>query len=390
MSAVLSAQGLGKRYRGGSGAWSLRGVDLHVDAGEVVAVIGRNGAGKSTFLKIAAGVTRQTEGTLSRVNRVAPLIEVGAGFHPELSGRDNVGVNGRLLGMSSQQIKRKFDDIVEFADLAHVIDRPVKEYSSGMYMRLGFAVAVHTAPELLLVDEVLAVGDLPFQVKCLDRIRALRSEGAGVLFVSHNLAAVLSLANRALLLEGGQPRAEGDPAQVVGAYHALLAAEGQPIDAGNEEAGVPGDAEVVELSVLDVAGNERDLWYPGERVVIEMRLRARVDIPESMIGLRLHREGAGVVGGWMGTEGLSIAPMRAGDECAVRAEMSLNVAEGGYLLDVAHGRRDCQGQITSMNHAYRFGVASRPGGSGIVDLDARMTAAEPAVAPAGEMVPWPR
>ena len=372
MTHILSAHGLGKRYRGGDGRWALRGVDITVEPGEIVAVIGRNGAGKSTLLKVACGVTAPTEGTLRRVNRVAPLIEVGAGFHQELTGRENVGVNGRLLGMSGREIKAKFDDIVEFAELAHVIDRPVKEYSSGMYMRLGFAVAVHTDPELLLVDEVLAVGDLPFQVRCLDRIREMRAQGVGVLFVSHNLAAVLGLANRALLLERGQTVSEGDPQSVVGAYHALLGSAGEE-GVMSDDAAPTGELQIDELTVTDMQGQEPDLWHPGDRARLTMLVRATRDVDEGLVGIRLSREGAGVVGGWMANDGPFTPPLRTGQTARVTIELALNVAEGGYHLDVAVARRDWTALQCGRDRAYRFGVANRPGGSGVVDLAPALT-----------------
>lgn len=383
MTTVLQGVGLGKRYRGGDGSWSLRDVDLSVDAGEIVAVIGRNGAGKSTLLKVVSGVTAPTEGKLQRARRVAPLIEVGAGFHPELTGRDNVSVNARLLGMSSREIRAKFDDIVEFAELAHVIDRPVKDYSSGMYMRLGFAVAVHTSPELLLVDEVLAVGDLPFQVKCLDRIRALREEGAGVLFVSHNLAAVLGLASRAMLIDGGRLLDEGDPRTVVGSYHALLATAGRRIDVMSDEAVPTSELEVLDLAVTDVTGAQPALWSPGDRARVSFRLRAGRDLPEGMVGIRLSREGAGVVGGWMSTDGPYLPAMAAGDERTVTLEFGLFVSEGVYHFDLAVAQRDMQSILYNHDGVFRFAVAARQGGSGIVDLDPMVYVDEPV----GEPVP---
>jgi lipopolysaccharide transport system ATP-binding protein len=369
MSTVLRGVGLGKRYRGGDGSWSLRDVDLTVNAGEIVAVIGRNGAGKSTLLKVVAGVTAPTEGALQHARRVAPLIEVGAGFHPELTGRENVSVNARLLGMSAKEIRARFDDIVEFAELAHVIDRPVKDYSSGMYMRLGFAVAVHTSPELLLVDEVLAVGDLPFQVKCLDRIRALREEGAGVLFVSHNLAAVLGLASRALLIDGGRVLDEGDPRTVVGSYHALLAASGRPVDLMSDEAAPNAELELLDITVTDITGEQPNLWSPGDRAHATLRLRACRDIPEAVVGIRLSREGAGVIGGWTGDDGPFLPPMAAGEERTITVEFALFVSEGMYYLDLGVARRDWTSILLNVDGVHRFGVAARPGGTGIVDLD---------------------
>jgi ABC-2 type transport system ATP-binding protein len=367
MTPVLEARALCKRYRGGDGSFALHDVDVQVQPGEIVAVVGRNGAGKSTLLKLACGVTTPTSGSLRRAQRVAPLIEVGAGFHPELSGRENVGVNARLLGMSGRQVKRSFDEIVDFAELGHVIDRPVKEYSSGMYMRLGFAVAVHTEPELLLVDEVLAVGDLPFQVKCLDRIRELCAQGVGVLFVSHNLAAVLGLASRALLLERGRAVAEGEPQQVVGSYHALLGAAAEA-GVATDDVAPTGELALTALRVEDGEGGEPALWQPGAQVRLTIEIRAERDICEGIVGIRLSREGAGVVGGWMASDGPFSPALRSGECARINLDFALNVTEGAYHLDLAIARRDWTALQCAQDRAYRFGVAPRPGSTGIVDL----------------------
>lgn len=348
--------------------WALRDVDATVRAGEVLAVIGRNGAGKSTMLKVCAGVTQPTAGTLVRPRRVAPLIEVGAGFHPELTGRENVFVNGRLLGLGQHELAQRFDEIVAFAELNHAIDRPVRQYSSGMFMRLGFSVAIHTRPELLIVDEVLAVGDLPFQLRCLDRIRALREQGTGVLFVSHNLAAVLSLADRAMLLEGGRVTRSGDPRDVVGAYHDVLAVGTTAARAVGDDAAPSGEVELLRVDVVGDDGAPRSLWAPGDRATLAMHLRAREDVPESAVGLRLNKEGAGMIGSFLGTGGPFLPPMRAGDTTVLRLDVDLNVAEGSYLLDVALGAKDVSRVWFDQQAVARFGVAARPGASGLVDF----------------------
>lgn len=198
--------------------WAVKDVSFDVQQGEVLGVIGRNGAGKSTLLKILSRITEPTTGIAQIRGRVGSLLEVGTGFHPDLTGRENVFLNGAILGMTRAEIARKLDAIVDFAELAEFLETPVKHYSSGMYMRLAFAVAAHLEPEILLVDEVLAVGDAAFQKKCLGRMGELAQAGRTVLFVSHNLGAVTSLTHRAIFLAGGRLEQVGPPAEVVAAY----------------------------------------------------------------------------------------------------------------------------------------------------------------------------
>lgn len=198
--------------------WALNDVSFEVKRGEVVGVIGRNGAGKSTLLKLLARVTEPTRGWAEIHGRVGSLLEVGTGFHPELTGRENIFLNGTMLGMSRREIQRKFDDIVTFAEVARFIDTPVKRYSSGMYVRLAFAVAAHMEPEILLVDEVLAVGDAAFQRKCLGKMEDVSKTGRTILFVSHNMGAISRLCRRCLLLSEGSLRTVGETEQVVATY----------------------------------------------------------------------------------------------------------------------------------------------------------------------------
>src|SRR5262249_1505201 len=239
MTAAIVVESLGKRYRVSRGAarpryrtlredlvnlvsaalrrltrgpdggnmeefWALRNVGFAVRPGEVVGIIGRNGAGKSTLLKILSRITKPTTGEVRLRGRVGSLLEVGTGFHPELTGRENIYLNGAILGMRRQEIRRKFDEIVQFAEIERFLDTPVKRYSSGMYVRLAFAVAAHLEPEILIVDEVLAVGDIAFQRKCMGRMREVGRSGCTVLFVSHNMPAIESLCTRVVLLEGGR------------------------------------------------------------------------------------------------------------------------------------------------------------------------------------------
>jgi lipopolysaccharide transport system ATP-binding protein len=203
---------------GGDYAWALKDISFEVKRGEVLGIIGRNGAGKSTLLKILSRVTQQTEGRIKVRGRIASLLEVGTGFHPELTGRENIFLNGAILGMRKAEIARKFDEIVEFSGCARYIDTPVKRYSSGMYVRLAFAVAAHLEPEILIVDEVLAVGDAEFQKKCLGKMKDVAGHGRTILFVSHNMAAVDTLCSRAVCLNSGRNDFDGSTSEAINHY----------------------------------------------------------------------------------------------------------------------------------------------------------------------------
>jgi lipopolysaccharide transport system ATP-binding protein len=207
--------------RDGEELMALRDVSFTVEQGEVLGIIGRNGAGKSTLLKILSRVTAPTSGRIRVKGRVASLLEVGTGFHPELTGRENIYLNGAILGMTKGEVTRKFDEIVDFAEVEKFIDTPVKRYSSGMYVRLAFAVAAHLDPEILVVDEVLAVGDAEFQKKCLGKMGEVAKEGRTVLFVSHNMAAILNLCSRSILLHAGEAKFSGDTTEVVNKFLAF-------------------------------------------------------------------------------------------------------------------------------------------------------------------------
>ena len=198
--------------------WALKDVSFEVNKGETLGIIGPNGSGKSTILKLIAEVTTPTKGNIEVCGRVAPLIELGAGFHPELSGRENIHLNGVILGLSKKEIEKKFDKIVEFSELGDFIDTPVKHYSSGMYLRLGFSVAVHTAPEILLIDEILAVGDESFSKKSIKKMEEFKSNGVTIVFVSHALEKVKSFCTRVIYLGKTKVQMDGDPDTVINFY----------------------------------------------------------------------------------------------------------------------------------------------------------------------------
>ncbi len=250
--------------------WALRDVSFEVGPGEVVGVVGRNGAGKSTLLKILSRITEPTAGRAELYGRVSSLLEVGTGFHPELSGRENVFLNGAILGMRRGEITRRFDEIVAFAEVEKFIDTPVKRYSSGMHMRLAFAVAAHLEPEVLIVDEVLAVGDAQFQKKCLGKMGSVAKEGRTVLFVSHNMAAVSNLCGRGLVLEGGRVVYAGTQAGAVARYLTGCRAGEQSLRDRTDRAG-SGEVRVVAVEVRDTGGRTLDVAASGQDVEICLR-----------------------------------------------------------------------------------------------------------------------
>lgn len=258
--------------------WALRDVSFDVQQGEVVGIIGRNGAGKSTLLKILSRITEPTTGRAEIHGRVGSLLEVGTGFHPELTGRENIYLNGAILGMRRIEIERKFDEIVAFSEIERFLDTPVKRYSSGMYVRLAFAVAAHLEPEILLVDEVLAVGDIAFQKKCLGKMGNVATEGRSVLFVSHNMVAVESLCSRAILIREGSTAESGDPRHVIQAYLAegqrqVVHTEG--VLAENAETGIA----LLGVSPIGSCGQELRFVKSGEDLRLAITIATSRAIP---------------------------------------------------------------------------------------------------------------
>lgn len=264
--------------------WALQDINFEIAEGDVVGIIGHNGAGKSTLLKILSQITEPTTGSVEIEGRVGSLLEVGTGFHPELTGRENVFVNGAILGMSRAEVKRKFDEIVEFAGVEAFLDTPVKRYSSGMQVRLAFAVAAHLDPEILVVDEVLAVGDAEFQNKCLGKMSEVASGGRTILFVSHNMAAVESLCTRALLLEAGQLVAQGDVGSIIGRYLDSGCELSGDIDLAEHKGRTPGCAPLLRrLRMVDAEGG----LSPAVRIGGTIRFEVELESIESVFAPNL-------------------------------------------------------------------------------------------------------
>jgi lipopolysaccharide transport system ATP-binding protein len=263
--------------------WALSDVSFDVPAGQVVAVIGRNGAGKSTLLKILSRITQPTVGGADLHGRVGSLLEVGTGFHPELTGRENIYLNGAILGMRRHEVQKNFDAIVAFSGIERFLDTPVKRYSSGMYVRLAFAVAAHLETEILFVDEVLAVGDAEFQRRCLDKMQNVVRDGRTIIFVSHNMAAVKSLCQRAILLDGGRVVRDGGVDEVVDAYLATgrIAPEDGAIPDAAPRTGT-GEARLRRLALRDHTGETVSQLYLGDRMTVEMTFEVRQPVTDAV------------------------------------------------------------------------------------------------------------
>ena len=349
---------------------ALNDVSLRVPKGSTFGVIGRNGSGKSTALKLVAGITKPTSGTVSVQGRISALIELGAGFHPEISGRENVFINGIMLGLTKREIEMRFQEIVEFAELADFIDEPVKNYSSGMYMRLGFSVAVHVDPEVLLVDEVLAVGDEGFTHKCLDKFADFKRRGKTILLVTHSLGLVERFCDEAVWLDAGRKEAEGDSKRVIDAYIAKVERDEEqtlasadvkvqkehPSDGAEPAAPVVDPTQdvthvgegrwgsrIVEISqvgLLDVNGHAAHVFQAGDLMRVHLRVRASRPVEDFVFGVGIfNAEGVCVYGTNTEIEGFKPQSL-SGDADIFLFFESLDLVEGTYKVDVAVHTRD--------------------------------------------------
>ncbi len=274
--------------------WALKDVSFDVAPGETLGIIGRNGAGKSTALKLLSGISKQTKGAIKVEGRLAALIEVGAGFHPDLTGRENVYLNGTILGLKRQQVRELFDRIVEFAEMERFIDTPVKRYSSGMFVRLGFAVAAHVDPDVLLIDEVLAVGDMAFQQKCMHRIDELKRQGKTMIFISHNLNAVQRVCDRAILLTEGALAAEGDVADVIRAYRENVVASEQrrfakSVGRKTAQLGLQTGVRVETVHLRNGHQQATDAFEVGSPMTVDIHYHCTAPVEHPIINVTLER-----------------------------------------------------------------------------------------------------
>jgi len=336
---------LAKSRRNGESAntiWALKDINFEVAPGEVVGVIGRNGAGKSTLLKILSRITEPTSGRADIYGRVGSLLEVGTGFHHELSGRENIYLNGAILGMKRNEIGRRFDEIVSFAEIENFIDTPVKHYSSGMYMRLAFAVAAHLEPEVLLVDEVLAVGDAGFQKKCLGKMRDVGRQGRTVLLVSHNMGAVLNLCERVILITNGQVQYEGQTYEGVNSYHQLGYAmcEGE-VDLSFHPARRPEALPLLKtIRLLDGSGAPKGRFMAGEKMMIEFTFDPVIHLANPQFGVGVEdSQGSRIFAVATYLANSQLPPLRG--PCKVTCHIEeLILAPGRYILSLSAGEPD--------------------------------------------------
>jgi ABC-type polysaccharide/polyol phosphate transport system ATPase subunit len=339
---------------------ALRDVSFAVDRGEAFGIIGRNGSGKSTLLKLISGILKPTSGKLTVNGRIAALIELGAGFHPEITGRENIYINGIMLGLTRREIEQRFDKIVEFSGISEFLDQPVKTYSSGMYVRLGFAVAVHVDPDILIIDEVLSVGDEEFSARCVAKIQEMKYRGVTLIFVTHQLDQVRSLCDRALWLDHGQLEAIGDPMRVVDAYlqevssggpasmHPAPLPEDPDVESdapaeppapakseSDEERWGSGEVVIKRVSLTDHEGRELVALGAGTPVIFDLELEARLPQEDFVLGFGIyHADGTCVYGTNTDVEGY--VPQQIEGKVRVRLVVaSLDLVAGTYRIDVA-------------------------------------------------------
>jgi len=355
--------------------WALDDVSFTVGRGEALGVVGGNGAGKSTLLKLLGRILRPTRGAVRIHGRLSALIEVSAGFHPDLTGRENVHLYGTILGMSRQDIRRRFDAIVGFSGLEEFMDTPVKRYSSGMFARLGFSVAAHVDPDVLLVDEVLSVGDLVFQRRCMERMREVIRQGTTVLFVSHNLRAVNDLCSRALLLDHGRVTAAGAPAEVTQAYLLASLAGRRDVDGR--------DAHIARITVRGADG-PRTLFRAGERAWVDVELAARTACERLSVSLVVQDGNAQQVFD-TSTERLGQRPidLQAGGIFRCSVQLDLHLAPGTFHLGAILKRYDIEREYDRWAPAASIVIESDRDVRGVANLYPRVVAFEPGPAPPG-------
>jgi len=356
--------------------WALRDISLSVDKGETLGLVGPNGCGKSTLLQIVCGILQPTTGRVVTRGRIAALLELGAGFNPEFTGRENVYLNGEIMGLSRAEISRVMPSIEAFAEIGEFIERPVKEYSSGMYVRLAFSTAIHVDPEILIVDEALAVGDAVFANRCVRKFQELRERKITVLFVSHDLGLVKQLSDRAILLLHGRIEAEGAPKDVINRYIGLVLAQGP---GGQKTARLPssfrhgdGASEILSVQILNPRGQEVTSVASGEAVIVRVRSRFRRPKSDPMVGILIRtRIGMDVYGTNTRLEQTDLGSFEAGDELEVDFRIECWLTPQQYTLTVATQNADGTSHDW-LDDAIAFDVVAPRVAAGVANLRAQV------------------
>jgi lipopolysaccharide transport system ATP-binding protein len=358
-----------RRRRYHSEFWALRNVTVHVGAGEILGIVGPNGSGKSTLLQIASGIVQPTRGRVSVEGRIAALLELGAGFNPEFTGRENVFLNGEIMGLSRRETERAFPQIESFAEIAEFIDRPVKEYSSGMYVRLAFATAIHAEPEILIVDEALAVGDAIFANRCLQKLEQLKDRKVTILFVSHDLGLVKRLCHRVVLMMKGEVVCEGSPGDVVNRYvgmvHDCCAAAGDRSElTGNYRHG-DRTSRITCIRLLDSRGAEMHTVQAGEPATVEITAEFDSASARPMVGILIrNRLGIEVFGTNTRIEGIELGEFKAGDSLKIGFTFPCHLTRQEYTLTVATQHADGRSQDW-LDDAVQFTVVDAHEAAGV-------------------------
>jgi ABC-type polysaccharide/polyol phosphate transport system ATPase subunit len=379
VSAAIELHGVGKRYRinegqpllasrlrrrGGRDLWALRDVDLTIQPGETIGVIGRNGSGKTSLLRLLSGVSAPTTGSLRVVGRIAPLIGIGVGFHPEMTGRENVHVNARMLGLSATQVRERFDAIVAFSEIEEFLDTPVKCYSSGMFLRLAFAVAIHTDPQVLLVDEVLAVGDLAFQLKCLDRMRELQAQGTTIVLVTHNLPSLDRMAPRAVLLDKGQVTYDGPVAGALSAYHAALEAGGADGGSGGAQ---------VQATLVGGTGEEARHFEAGSELRVRVHITFDEEVSDPLLGVMVAPLGMGASYSLNTTPGSYEGSHGPGRPLDAEVTLTNRMLDGSYSVWVGVHTASGGRQLGCTEPMVFYVSSEQTQARGVADLEGRIT-----------------
>jgi len=348
---------------------ALKGVSFQVEEGKTLSIIGENGSGKSTLLKILAGISKPTAGTITTRGRISALIELGAGFHPEISGRENIFINGIILGLTKKKIHERIDKIVEFAELEDFIDNPVKSYSSGMYMRLGFSIAINVDPDILLIDEVLAVGDASFVPKCIDKINEFKRKGKTIIFVSHDLSTVDRISDEVIWLKEGNIEMQGYPKRVIDAYLEYIGKrdekkagiihqeEEKESEENREKRWGSQEIEIHNVKMIDSSGNEKYIYTSDESFSIEFDVNAKIEEDDFVFGIGIfNTEGVQCYGTNTFIEDFKSRSISGKGKIKINVP-ALNLINGSYFLNVAVHKRD--GYPFDYHHfQYTFRVTS--------------------------------